>query len=76
MQIPREPEGELTGSDQISPEIKVDLSDEAQQTFVETYNQTLSESQEKTNALTKAWERIKQLFDRDDKGIFSKRKTG
>jgi len=42
---------------------------------VETYNQSLSESPEKTNALKKAWERIKQLFDRDDKGIFSKRKA-
>lgn len=75
MQLPREPEGEITGSDQISPEIKADLSEEAQQTFVETYNQSLSESPEKINALTKAWERIKQLFDRDDKGIFSKRKA-
>lgn len=75
MQIPHEPEGELTGSDQISPEIKADLSEEAQQAFVESYNQSLSESQETTNALSKAWERIKQLFDRDDKGIFSKRKA-
>ncbi|WP_448533524.1 ChaB family protein [Parathermosynechococcus lividus] len=75
MQLPREPEGELTGSHQISPEIKADLSEEAQQTFVEAYNQSLSESPETTNALKTAWERIKQLFDRDDKGIFSKRKT-
>ncbi|PMB00689.1 hypothetical protein CEN50_02105 [Fischerella thermalis CCMEE 5268] len=75
MQIPREPEGQLTGSDQLSPEIRADLSEEAQQTFVETYNQSLNESPEKTNALMKAWERIKQLFDRDDKGIFSKRKA-
>lgn len=75
MQIPRQPEGELTTREQLSPEIKADLSEEAQQTFVETYNQTLGESQEKTNALVKAWERIKHLFDRDDKGIFSKRKS-
>lgn len=75
MRIPREPDGELTGSDQISPEIKADLSEEAQQAFVETYNQSLKESPEKTNALIKAWERIKQLFDRDDKGVFSKRKA-
>jgi len=75
MQLPREPEGELTGSHQISPEIKADLSEEAQQTFVEAYNQSLSESPETNNALKTAWERIKQLFDRDDKGIFSKRKA-
>ncbi|BAU44008.1 ChaB family protein [Thermoleptolyngbya oregonensis NK1-22] len=75
MQIPQESDGEMTGSDQISPEIRADLSTEAQQTFLETYNQTLSESSEKSNALMKAWERIKQLFERDDKGIFSKRKA-
>jgi hypothetical protein len=75
MQIPHEPEGKLTGSDQLSPEMKADLSEEAQQAFVETYNQSLNESPEKANALMKAWERIKQLFERDDKGIFSKRRA-
>jgi len=75
MSIPQQPEGELATQEQISPEIKADLSEEAQQTFVEAYNQSLSESKEKTNALLKAWERIKHLFERDEKGIFSKRKA-
>jgi len=44
----------LESSEQISPEITVELSNEAKQAFVETYNQTLSESKEKTNALMKA----------------------
>lgn len=75
MQIPSQPEGELTTRDQLSPEIKADLSEEAQQAFLESYNQNLSQSQEKTNALIQAWEHIKRLFDRDEKGIFSKRKS-
>ncbi len=74
MQIPRQPEGELTSKEQISPEMRANLSDEAQSTFVETYNQTLSESKDKTNALIKAWERIKHLFDRDETGTYSNRK--
>jgi len=74
MQIPRQPEGELTSKEQISPEMRANLSDEAQSIFVETYNQTLGESKDKTNALLKAWERIKHLFDRDEAGTYSNRK--
>lgn len=74
MQIPRQPEGELTSKEQISPEMRVNLSDEAQSTFVETYNQTLSESKDKTSALIKAWEKIKHLFNRDETGTYSNRK--
>ncbi|MGQ9871725.1 ChaB family protein [Leptodesmis sp.] len=74
MQIPRQPDGELTSKEQISPEMRANLSGEAQSTFVETYNQALSESKDKTNALIKAWERIQHLFDRDETGTYSNRK--
>ncbi len=74
MQIPQQPDGELTTTEQISPEIRANLSDEAQSTFVEAYNQSLSESKDKTNALLKAWERIKSLFERDEAGTYSNRK--
>jgi hypothetical protein len=74
--IPRQPEGELADTQQISPEIKANLSQEAQKNFVEAYNQSLKESKDKNNALYKAWKRIKNLFDRDEKGIYSKRKVG
>ncbi|XFA72057.1 ChaB family protein [Thermosynechococcaceae cyanobacterium Okahandja] len=74
MQIPRQPEGELTSKEQISPEMRASLSDEAQSTFVEAYNQTLSKSNDKTNALLNAWKRIKSLFDRDETGTYSNRK--
>lgn len=75
MQIPQAGEGKLTDKKDIAPEMQADLSEEAQETFVEAYNQALDESPEPQNALIKAWERIKQLFDRDDQGIFSKRKS-
>ncbi|MEN9229037.1 MAG: ChaB family protein [Gloeomargarita sp. GMQP_bins_120] len=75
MQIPKEGEGKLASKDQIAPEMKADLSEEAQQTFVEAYNQALDEHPEPQNALLWAWERIKHLFDRDDRGVFSKRKS-
>ncbi len=74
MQIPKGTEGKLVSTDSISPEMRVDMSEEAQQTFVEVYNQALEQSSEPINALKKAWEKIRQLFNRDDKGIFSQRK--
>jgi hypothetical protein len=72
MQIPRGAEGKLEGTDAIAPDIRSGMSEEAQQEFVESYNQAYEKSPE--NALMEAWKRIKQLFDRDDQGIFSRRK--
>jgi len=74
MQIPRGVEGKLEGTDQIAPDMKVDMSEEAQRTFVESYNQAFEQSSDHSNALIEAWKKIKQLFDRDEKGIFSRRK--
>jgi len=74
MKIPQQPEGELSSGEDISPEIKADLSDDAQKTFVETYNSSLSQSKEKENALVAAWNRVKQLFDRDEQGKYANRK--
>ena len=72
MQIPRGAEGKLAGAEEIAPDIKSGMSEEAQQQFVESYNQAFEKSPE--NALVEAWKKVKQLFDRDDQGIFSKRK--
>jgi cation transport regulator ChaB len=72
MQIPRGAEGKLAGVEEIPPDIKSGMSEEAQQQFVESYNQAFEKSPE--NALMEAWKKVKQLFDRDDQGIFSKRK--
>ncbi len=74
MKIPQAAEGPLASTDGIHPEMKADLSEEAQQTFVETYNQVWNESPDPINALGKAWAKIKSLFERDDRGTFSKRK--
>ncbi len=73
LNLPSEPEGSLTPAT-LSPEIRADLSEEAQQTFVEAYNQVKQEGDTATHALLKAWEKMKQVFSRDERGIFSKRK--
>ncbi|MEN9251511.1 MAG: ChaB family protein [Thermostichales cyanobacterium BF4_bins_65] len=74
LNLPEETQESLT-PETISPEIRSDLSEEARQTFAEAYNQSRQDNHDHTNALLKAWEKVKQFFDRDDKGIFSKRKS-
>ncbi|MCF2972170.1 ChaB family protein [Synechococcus sp. Nb3U1] len=78
LNLPSEPEGSLT-PETISPDIRSDLSEEAQQTlqqtFVEAYNQSRQDNYDHSNALLRAWDKVKQFFERDDKGIFSKRKS-
>lgn len=70
MQIPRQPEGQLSGPEDISPEVRADLSEAAQSKFVEAYNEALKESNDEKTALVKAWEHIKRLFQRDDQGVY------
>ncbi|BAY51671.1 ChaB family protein [Thermosynechococcus vestitus] len=70
MQIPRQPEGQLSGPEDISPEVRADLSEAAQSQFVTAYNEALKESNDEKNALIKAWEHIKRLFQRNEKGIY------
>jgi hypothetical protein len=72
MKIPRGAEGKLGGTDEIEPDIKSGMSEEAQQKFMESYNQAFENSP--GSALLEAWKKVKQLFDRDDQGIFSRRK--
>ncbi|MEN9231883.1 MAG: ChaB family protein [Thermostichus sp. DG02_5_bins_236] len=73
LNLPSEPEGDLT-PETLSPDIRSDLSEEAQQTFAEAYNQSRREAEDHSHTLLKAWAKVKQFFERDDKGIFSKRK--
>ncbi|MEN9222952.1 MAG: ChaB family protein, partial [Thermostichus sp. BF3_bins_97] len=74
LNLPKDPEGSLT-PDTISPDIRSDLSEEAQHTWVEAYTLNRQDNHDHNNALLKAWEKVKQFFERDDKGIFSKRKS-
>lgn len=75
MTIPKQPEGELVSGEDISPEMRAALSDDAKNTFVESYNSSLRESQEHESSLHRAWETITHLFDRDDEGTYSRRKA-
>lgn len=60
----------------LSPEIRTHLSTEAQQDFVEYYSQALEETKDDMKAEQTAWNKIKDKYDEDDNGVYSKVKVG
>ena len=75
MVIPQQPDGELSSSDDISPEMKANMSEEAQKTFVDAHNESLRSEEPDENAIHKAWDKVKETFDRDEKGNYAQQKS-
>ena len=75
MKIPRQPSGELESKEHLSPKLKADMSKHAQDTFIKEYNNSLKETDEEHKAAVKAWEKIQEKYDRDDKGVLSQPKA-
>ena len=74
MKIPRQPSGELESKEHLSPELKADMSEHAQDAFVKEYNNSLKEESEH-KAAVKAWQKIESEYDRDDRGVLSQPKA-
>ena len=72
MKIPRQPSEELKGKEDLSPELKADLSDSAQDSFVEEYNKSLANFGDESKAATHAWNQVEQKYERDEQGVLSK----
>ncbi|MBD2168978.1 ChaB family protein [Calothrix membranacea FACHB-236] len=58
----------------LSPEVRSHLSNEAQRTFIERYNVTLTETSDEFTAEQAAWDAVRQQFDEDENGVWSKSK--
>ena len=50
-------------------------SEHAQDTFIKEYNNSLKETDEEHKAAVKAWQKIEEKYDRDDKGVLSQPKA-
>ena len=72
--LPRACNGECGGVEDLSPEIRSHLSEAAQQDFIASYNRVLSETDDDTKAEHQAWAEIKDKYDEDDNGVWSKEK--
>ena len=73
--LPRPCPGLCNGVEDLSPEIRAHLSEEAQQDFIESYNSIYQETNDEMKAEQSAWSAIKDRYDEDENGIFSKVKV-
>jgi cation transport regulator ChaB len=75
MTLPRACPGRCSGVNDLSPEVRSHLSQEAQRTFMERYNTVFDEAQDPMKAEQAAWETIHQQYEEDENGVWSKQKV-
>ncbi|WP_427162208.1 ChaB family protein [Aliinostoc sp. HNIBRCY26] len=68
--------GPCNSPEDLSPEVRSHLSSDAQNTFIQRYNQVLSDTSDEFTAEQAAWEAVHQKFDEDENGVWSKQKVG
>jgi cation transport regulator ChaB len=73
--LPRPCPGRCNSPEDLSPEVRSHLSDDAQRTFVERYNAVFDETQDELQAEQAAWETIHQQYSEDENGVWSKQKV-
>ena len=73
--LPRPCVGKCGSADDLSPEVRSHLSEAAQHDFIETYNKVLDETEDETKAEHQAWANIKDKYDEDENGVWSKSKA-
>lgn len=76
MTLPRPCAGRCNSPNDLSPEVRSHLSEDAQKIFIDRYNSTLDESNDPMQAEHAAWETIHQQYQEDENGVWSKQKAG
>lgn len=75
MTLPRACPGRCNNANDLSPEVRSHLSEDAQRTFMERYNAVFDETEDPMKAEQAAWETIHQQYEEDDNGVWSKQKA-
>jgi cation transport regulator ChaB len=73
--LPRPCPGRCDSPEELSPEIRAHLSEDAQNTFIERYNAVFDQTEDEMKAEQAAWETIHQQYDEDENGVWSKQKV-
>lgn len=73
--LPRPCSGQCSEPADLSPEIRSHLSATAQRDFISVYNQALAKTDDETKAEHQAWATIKERYDEDENGVWSKSKA-
>lgn len=72
--LPRGRSEQIEDPSHLSPEIRSHLSEDAQRMFVANYNEELSKSGDTHKAEHHAWDVVRQQFEQDENGVWSKSK--
>ena len=73
--LPRPCPGKCNDAADLSPEIRSHLSEAAQQEFITAYNSVLAETDDETKAEHQAWATIKDKYEEDEDGVWTKAKV-
>lgn len=73
--LPRPCAGRCNSPEDLSAEVRSHLSEAAQKTFIDRYNAVLAESNDEMKAEQAAWDTIRDKFDVDENGLWSKEKV-
>ncbi len=73
--LPRACPGRCSGPESLSPEVRSHLSEEAQPLFIDRYNEVFDETQDESKAEHEAWSVVRDRFDEDENGVYSKPKV-
>jgi cation transport regulator ChaB len=68
--------GPYNSPENLSPEVRAHLSEEAQRTFIQRYNTVLNDTSDQFTAEQSAWDAVHQQFDEDENGVWSRVKVG
>jgi len=67
--------GPCNSPEDLSPEVRAHLSEDAQQVFIKRYNTVLNETSDEFTSEQAGWDAVHQQFDEDENGVFSKEKV-
>ncbi|GAX34366.1 ChaB family protein [Nodularia sp. NIES-3585] len=67
--------GPCNSPEDLSPEVRCHLSEEAQRTFMDRYNAVLDHTNDEFTAEQAAWDAVHEQFDEDESGVWSKAKV-
>lgn len=75
MTLPRACDGRCDSVNELAPEVRSHLSDAAQKVFMERYNSVYDQTQNGLDAEHAAWDSVREQFDEDENGVWSKQKV-
>ncbi len=73
--LPRPCTGPCNSPEDLSPEVRSHLSEDAQRDFIRAYNGALEAGEDETRAEQMAWDTIHQRYEEDETGTWSKQKV-